>query len=205
MSSANPATLLLADDDAPSLRLLSLCLKGAGYETIETANGQEAVRLAIERQPDLAILDINMPGMSGTEAARVIRRETDVPFIFLSAHDESAIVQQAVEEGALGYLVKPIELQKIVPTVQTALSRATELHRLRTAEANLATALSVGRETSIAIGLIMERYRLDQDAAFEALRTKARAQRRKVAEVAEEIVRAADTLNAFQPARRDRE
>lgn len=203
--SPNPsATLLLADDDAPSLRLLSLCLKSAGYATIETRSGQEAVQLAIEKQPDLAILDINMPGMNGTEAARLIRRETDVPFIFLSAHDESAIVRQAVEEGALGYLVKPIELPRIVPTVQTALSRANELHRLRESEANLATALSVGRETSIAIGLIMERYRLDQNAAFEALRAKARAQRRKIADLAEEIVRAADTLNAFDPPHREK-
>ena len=190
-------TILIAEDDPASRSLLSICLKQAGFKTIETASGDEAVRLAIEHRPDLAILDIMMPGMRGTEAAAAIRGETDVPFLFLSALDEVDVVQKAVEEGALGYLVKPLNLPQLVPSIQAALGRAEELRRLRAAETNLATALAVGRETSVAVGILMERHRLTQEAAFDALRTEARSQRRKVAEVAERIVTAVETLNTI--------
>lgn len=195
MTLDTPPTLLLADDDAPSLRLLSRCLRDAGYATIECETGRDALHQAIKLRPDLAVLDINMPDMSGTDVARQLQSEVDIPFIFLSAHDESAIVNQAVAAGALGYLVKPVEVTRIVPTVRAALSRAEEMRRLRTSEANLSTALAIGRETSIAIGILMERHRLDQAAAFEALRARARAARRKLSEVAAEIVAAAETLN----------
>jgi response regulator NasT len=198
-----PPTLLLADDDPPSLRLPSRCLRDAGYATIECDCGRDALRQAVTLRPDLAILDINMPDLTGTEVARQIQAEAGIPFIFLSAHDESAIVSQAVAAGALGYLVKPVELPRIVPTVQAALSRASEIQRLRTSEANLSTALAVGRETSIAIGILMERHHLSQESAFEALRTHARTGRRKLSDVAAEIVAAAESLNA--PLHRERD
>lgn len=199
-------TILIAEDDRPSRQLLSTALQRGGYKTVETDNGVDAVRLAIEEQPDLAILDIMLPGLSGTEAAAAIRREAEVPFMFLSALDEAQVVQKAVAEGALGYLVKPLNVPQLIPTVQAALARAQDLDRLRTAERNLSTALAIGRETSIAIGILMERNRLTQSAAFEFLRAEARAQRRRVADLAEMIISAVDTLNstASSPLSRDK-
>lgn len=190
-----PITILVAEDDRASRHLLSTCLKRGGYETIECETGTDAVRLAVEQQPDLVILDIMLPGLSGTEAASAIRREAQVPFMFLSALDEAQVVQKAIEEGALGYLVKPLNVPQLIPTVQAALARAQDLDRLRTAERNLSTALSIGRETSIAVGILMERHRLTQAAAFDLLRVEARSQRRRVSDLAEMIVGAAETLN----------
>lgn len=189
--------ILIAEDDPPSRTLLAAVLKHGGFEVIEAVNGEEAVRLALEFQPDLAILDINMPIMKGTEAAAIIRRETTVPFMFLSALDQEDIVQKAVAQGALGYLVKPWNVPQLIPTVKAALERADELQRLRTAESNLATALAVGRETSMAVGILMERHRLTQEAAFEALRAAARKQRRKVVDVAVSLLTATEMLNAL--------
>lgn len=197
MTTAETSTILIAEDDRASRHLLATCLKRGGYNTIETESGEEAVRLAIENHPDLAILDIMMPGLNGTEAAAAIRRETDVPFMFLSALDEVDVVQKAIDEGALGYLVKPLNVPQLIPTVQAALARAQDLCRLRTAERNLSTALSIGRETSIAVGILMERHRLTQAAAFELLRVEARSQRRRVADLAEMIVGAMETLNGI--------
>jgi len=197
-------TILIAEDDRASRHLLATCLKRGGYKTIETDSGEEAVRLAIECQPALAILDIMMPGLNGTEAAAAIRRETDVPFMFLSALDEGAVVQKAIDEGALGYLVKPLVVPQLIPTVQAALARAQDLCRLRTAERNLATALSIGRGTSVAIGILMERHRLTEAAAFELLRLEARSQRRRVADLSEMIVGATETLNAVGPGKAPR-
>lgn len=198
MSSAPDATtILIAEDDPASRKLLSSCLRQAGFRTIETSSGDEAVRLAMEKRPDLAILDIMLPGMNGNEAAAVISRETDVPFIFLSALDEDKVVDQAVKAGALGYLVKPFNVPQLAPTVRAALERAAELRRLRESESNLSAALAVGRETSVAVGILMERHGMSQDAAFEALRLRARSSRRKLADLAEEVIRATETLNAL--------
>lgn len=194
-----PATILIAEDDRASRQLLSTCLKRGGYEVIECETGPDAVRLAIEHQPGLVILDIMLPGMDGNEAAAAIRRETDIPFMFLSALDEAQVVRQAIEGGALGYLVKPLNIPQLIPTVQAALARSMDLTKLRTAERNLSTALSIGRETSTAVGILMERHRLTQATAFELLRTEARSQRRRVADLAEMIVGAAETLNGVVP------
>lgn len=196
-----PVTILIAEDDRASRMLLSTCLKRGGFEVIEADNGIDAVRLAVENQPALAILDIMLPGLNGTEAAAAIRREAEVPFMFLSALDETQVVQKAIEEGALGYLVKPLNVPQLIPTVQAALARAADLNRLRAAERNLSTALSIGRETSIAVGILMERHRLTQAAAFELLRVEARSQRRRVADLAEIIVGATETLNGAVPGR----
>lgn len=188
-------TILIAEDDRASRHLLATCLKRGGYQVLEAVSGTEAVELALQNQPDLAILDIMLPGLNGTEVAATIRRETDVPFMFLSALDESQVVQKAIDEGALGYLVKPLNVPQLIPTVQAALARAQDLFRLRTAERNLSTALSIGRETSIAVGILMERHRLSQAGAFELLRVEARSQRRRVSDLAEMIVGATETLN----------
>lgn len=196
-----PVKILIAEDDRASRQLLATCLKRGGYDILESDNGTDAVRIAVEQQPDLVILDILLPGLSGTEAAAAIRREAEVPFMFLSALDEAQVVQKAIEEGALGYLVKPLDVPQLIPTVQAALARAQDLDRLRTAERNLSTALSIGRETSIAVGILMERHRLTQAAAFELLRVEARSQRRRVADLAEMIVGATETLNGTVPNR----
>lgn len=195
-TTTEPAIILIAEDDRASRQLLSTCLKRAGYEVIECETGPDAVRLAVEHQPGLVILDIMLPGMNGNEAAAAIRRETDVPFMFLSALDEAQVVRQAIEGGALGYLVKPLNIPQLIPTVQAALARSQDLSKLRTAERNLSTALSIGRETSTAVGILMERHKLTQAAAFELLRAEARSQRRRVADLAEMIVGAVETLNS---------
>lgn len=197
MSATPDATILIAEDDPASRKLLSTCLKQAGFQTIETSSGDEAVRLAKDKQPDLAILDIMLPGMDGTDAAAVISNETDVPFIFLSALDEEKVVDKAIKAGALGYLVKPFNVPQLAPTVRAALERATEMRRLRESESNLSAALAVGRETSMAVGILMERHRMNQEAAFEALRLRARSSRRKIAELAEDIIKATETLNTL--------
>jgi len=95
-----------------------------------------------------------------------------------------------VAAGALGYLVKPLDVAQIVPAIEAALARAAETARLRQAEANLTTALSGSRVTSVAVGLIMERYHLGLEQAFEMLRSYARSRREKVAGVAARFVEA---------------
>lgn len=194
---AHSARLVLVDDDRLILATLASGLRNVGYEVSEGASGKDALRLCAEVKPDLAILDIRMPDLSGIEIARRLRAETSTPFIFLSAYNDTETVEQAIEEGALGYLVKPVYVSQMVPAIEAALVRAAEIKSLKETEAHLNIALASGRETSIAIGMLMERFRLTADDAFETLRSFARGERRKVKDVAADIIGAADTINSI--------
>lgn len=191
--------ILVMDDDEDTRAILEAGLNQSGYKVITTSCADEALNACLAHKPDLAILDIFLPGESGIDVAVRIRNETGVPFLFLSASDERNIVQQAVSAGALGYLVKPIDIFQLVPAVEAALVRATDIQALRDAQDNLSRAISDGRSTSIAVGLIMERFRVSEDEAFNVLRTQARSQQRKIADLAEEIVDAARRLNVLLP------
>ena len=186
--------ILVVDDDRLILATLSTGLRQAGYEVGEANSGDDALRLTTELKPDLALLDMRMPGMSGVELAQHLADQR-IPFIFLSAYGDPEIVRQATELGALGYLVKPLELSQVIPSLEAALARAREIRGLHEKESQLSTALEGGRETSTAVGILMERRGLDRKEAFQALREHARAQRRRVSDAAAELVEAMETVN----------
>jgi response regulator NasT len=141
-----------------------------------------------------------MSGMTGIELGRKLR-EQGIPFLFLSAYGDQEIVRQAAEEGALGYLVKPLDIQQIVPSIEAALARGGDLRKLRENEAQLNNALAGSREISMAVGLLMMRDRLNRKQAFDLLRDNARSQRRPVAEVAKELLNSAEALYTIRKLR----
>lgn len=190
-----PRKVLLVDDERLVLSTLGKGLEQAGYAVQACASVEEARRVMALARPDIAVLDIRMPGISGLDLASELNRERGIPFIFLTAYSETDMVRQAAENGALGYLVKPVDISQLVPAIEAALARAADLTRLRNIEQQLQTALNESREISMAVGLLMERRRLNRQQAFETLRTTARSQRRKIAEVAEEVLAAAELLN----------
>ncbi|MDO8812682.1 MAG: response regulator [Gallionella sp.] len=189
-------TILLVDDDRLVLSTLSRGLTGAGYSvsTAESADDAEAI-LASGERPDLAILDVNMPGRSGLKLAERLRSFDHIPFMLLTAYSDQEIVDKATAIGALGYLVKPVDTPQLLPTIKTAMVRAEEIQSLQTSGRQLQVALNSEREISIAIGITMVQYRLDRKAAFELLRKTARSQNRKLAELAADVIRASETLN----------
>jgi len=174
------------------LAALAEGLRTAGYHVTGVASSEDALGIAVT--PDLALLDVRMPGMSGIELGRKLREQA-IPFLFLSAYGDQEIVRQAADEGALGYLVKPLDIQQIVPSIEAALTRAAEIRKLRESEAQLNAALAGSREISMVVGLLMQRDRLDRAQAFELLRSHARSQRRPLAEVAGELLASSETLN----------
>lgn len=190
--------LLLVDDDALTLTLLSTLLEHAGYQVTQAHSGEDAFNIAMVQNFDLALLDINMPGMSGLELAKRLKAETDIPFMFLSAMSNSDIVKQAVDFGAVGYLVKPLDTFNLIPTLEAGLARAEEISKLKASESNLTNALAAGRETNIAVGILMNEFVLDRHAAFEILRTYARSNRRSLIEVATELLDAEETFVKFK-------
>lgn len=187
--------ILLVEDDRLVLATMAGGLRDAGHEVLEASNGEAALRLCEEQRPDLVILDVRLPGISGIEIAERLAESCDIPFIFLTAFDDQKIVKSAVELGAMGYLIKPIDLQQLLPAVEAVLGRALDLKQLRDDQGHLRIALAQKRETSMAIGVLMERHGLSADDAFALLRDSARSQRRKVVDLAAEIISASEVLN----------
>jgi len=194
--------ILLVDDDPLLLDFISTVLQHAGYDTVGAGSAPEAVQRVQERGADiaLALLDITMPGMSGLELAQRLKDHTEVPFMFLSSVDDAETARQAASHGAVGFVVKPVDAGRLLPAFEAGLARADEIRQLRRTEANLNAALAAGRETSLAVGLLMARYQTDRNTAFEVLRDHARSSRRKVNEVAEQIVAAEELLNGLHGA-----
>lgn len=198
----NPQTtrkvrLLLVDDDRLVLATLSGGLIDAGYEISTAESAEEAeMLLASGLRPELAIVDIRMSGQDGIYLARRLRELDHIPFMMLSAYSEQRLIDQASRHGALGYLVKPLDTPQLLPAIEAALSRANELQSLRETRSQLQAALDSERDISVAIGITMMRYRLQRQDAFELLRKTARSERRKLSELATEIIR---DLQAARP------
>jgi response regulator NasT len=194
--------ILLVDDDPLFLDYLVTVLGHAGHDTLAAASAAEALQRVAEREADiaLALLDINMPGMSGLDLARRLKEHTSVAFMFLSSVDDAETAREAANHGAVGFVVKPVDAAHLLPALESALARADEIRQLRRTEANLNAALAAGRETSLAVGLLMTRFQTDRNTAFEVLRDHARASRRKVNEVAEQLVAAEELLNSLHGA-----
>jgi response regulator NasT len=203
--------ILLVDDDPLLLDYIGTVLRHAGYDTVAAGSAPEALQRIAEceaaREPAhqepafaLALLDISMPGMSGLDLARRLKDHTRVPFMFLTSVDDAETARQAASHGAVGFVVKPVEASRLLAALEAALARADEIRNLRRTETNLNAALAAGRETSLAVGLLMARYQTDRNTAFEVLRDHARSSRRKINEVAEEIVAAEELLNGLHGA-----
>ena len=182
------ASILIVDDDRLILTGLANGLEERGYVVYKAATGEEAVALAGTVQPDLVLMDICLPGISGIEAARRIQETANVPVIFLSATDSEEVVRMAIALGSISYLVKPITITQLVPAVENALARSRDISKLRTSEEHLSTALTQSRDISIAIGMLMERHTVTAEEAFEMLRAQARNTRSKTTDVAKGVI-----------------
>lgn len=116
--------ILVVDDDAPSVKMISFLLREEGYEVISADNGSSALELVEHEPPDLVLLDVMMPHLDGFEVCRRIRQRMDVPIIFLSAKGETADKVTGLQLGADDYLAKPFEPAELLARVKAVLRRA---------------------------------------------------------------------------------
>lgn len=195
MSSKLP-TILLVDDDELLSTLINTMLQNAGFQVSRANTGEHALTVLakLEAPPDLAVLDISMPGMSGLTLARLL---DPIPCMFISGRDDPEIVEQATNAGAMGFLVKPIDPSRLLPSIRAGLARAEEMRSLREAEVRMSQSLKDGRETGMAVGLLMERFQLGRHDALRLLREHARSSQRKLNDVAIELLDAAEVLNRY--------
>lgn len=195
-SPSDKASILLVDDDRLILATMAAGLVHAGYSVNTTESVDEAETwLENNPRPDIAIIDINMPERSGLELPERLNKLDHIPFIFLTARSEPDINIQANALGAMAYLVKPIDSQQLIPAIQTALSRAQDFKLMKSQQQQLQTALDGDRSVSIAIGIIMDQYRINYDDANAMLRNNARSKRLKLIDLAISIINSRENLN----------
>lgn len=193
-------SLLLVDDDRLVLSTLATGLAQAGYRVITAESVEEAeADLSGGDGVDLVILDVRMPGRSGLHLAQRLRDLDHIPFMMLSAYSDAQMVAQATHYGAMGYAVKPIDLPQLLPTIEAALARADELQDLRLERQQLQQVLDGDRNINIATGIIMVSHKLARADAFNMLRNTARSQRRKLADLAQDVIQGSEALSLTAP------
>ncbi|MDY0748362.1 response regulator [Paucibacter sp. R3-3] len=199
----NKGKILVVDDDRLVLATLAYGLAQAGYDVLDADNGDDAILLAREHRPELALLDIRMEGLSGFDVAAYLRDHLRVPFLFLSAFSDDETIAKVRALGALAYLVKPLDMQQIVPAVEAAFAHRPQPQDLTPVPLapTVATAPSPVLDqqvVAIAVGVLMHRYSLSRGAALERLKKLSEAENRELAEQALRLVEAVELL--AQPA-----
>jgi AmiR/NasT family two-component response regulator len=166
---------------------MRVVLEAAGFEVTQ-AFDHHAARLVVEtRPPSFALLDLSPSQPDAMDLARVLARSR-VPFVVLSAHADSELIQHAVDAGAIGYFVNLLDLSVIVPSIRAWIARAGEFRQVDRDQWSLLEALRHNRSIGTAVGMIMERHQLTSNSAFEALRREARNKRLSLVRLAAQIV-----------------
>ena len=181
--------VLVAEDETIIRLDLKELLERAGFEVCaEARDGVEAVELARQAEPDLAILDVKMPQLDGIEAAKRILDDHPIPIVMLTAYGQDELVSRAVEAGVFGYLVKPFRESDLLPAIATARARHEELSALREEADSLAEALAARKAIERAKGILMERDGLSEEEAFKRLRKASQLSGKPLKVVADALV-----------------
>jgi response regulator NasT len=164
-------------------------LERAGFDVVaEARDGREAVALAAEHRPDLAVMDVKMPELDGIDAARQMLEQRQIPIVMLTAFSEAALVGRAVDAGVFGYLVKPFRESDLLPAIEAARARHAELQALRNEAGSLRDALEARKLIERAKGLLMEKDGLSEAEAFARLRGASQQTGRPLRDVAEAVL-----------------
>ena len=187
--SANQTTkrILVAEDETLIRMDLAEMLRESGYEVVgEATNGEEAINLAKELKPDLAILDVKMPKIDGITAAESIVEIS--PVLMLTAFSQKDLVERAVDAGVMAYLVKPFTVNDLLPAIEIAITRHTQMLALRTEVTDLTERLETRKIIERAKGILMQAMRLSEPEAFKWIQRTAMDRRVSMKQVAEAVI-----------------
>ena len=181
--------VVIAEDEAIIRLDLREILEEQGYEVVgETGRGDEAVTLVRDRRPDLAILDIRMPGIDGLAAARQINEEGRCAVLILTAFSQRNLIEEARDAGALAYLIKPFTQAELVPAIEVALGRFREMQAIKESNSTLEEQLATRRVVDRAKGILMDDHGLKEAEAIDFIQKTAMRDRRKMRDVAQDVI-----------------
>jgi two-component system, response regulator PdtaR len=181
--------VVVAEDEAIIRLDLKEMLEEEGFEVVgEAADGDAALRLAQEQRPHLVIMDIKMPGLDGLQAAERITEQDLAAVLILTAFSQRELVHRAAEAGAMGYVVKPFQKSDLMPAIEIALARYSQLSALKRETASVSEQLAVRKLVDRAKGKLRDRDGRSEADAFRLLQKRAMDERRPLRAVAEDIL-----------------
>lgn len=184
-----PTRVVIAEDEAIIRLDLKETLEEEGYDVVgETGRGDEAVDLVKEHEPDVAILDIKMPGLDGLSAAREIAGERRAAVLILTAFSQRDLIEQARDAGALAYLVKPFQRSELIPAIEVAIGRFQEMKVLHEQTQNLEDQLETRKVVDRAKGQLMDGHGLSEGDAFSFIQKRAMTERMTMKAISERII-----------------
>jgi AmiR/NasT family two-component response regulator len=190
-STAQPLRIVIADDEAVIRLGLKAMLEALGHQVVGmAADGEFALTLITDQKPDLAILDIKMPGLDGLTVAERLAQESPLPVVILTAYSQQALVERAVGASVAGYLVKPMREELLGPTVELAVARFQALEAIRTEVDDLRQQLAARQTVDKAKRLLMMRTGWGEAEAYRHLQMTGRQTRRSMQAVAEAVIAA---------------
>ncbi|MGZ5421060.1 MAG: ANTAR domain-containing response regulator [Aeromicrobium sp.] len=181
--------VLIAEDEALIRLDLAEMLGEEGYDVVaQAADGEQAVALAVEHQPDLVIMDVKMPKLDGIVAASRIAAARIAPVVMLTAFSQRELVDRAREAGAMAYLVKPFSKSDLVPAIETARSRFAEITQLEREVADLTEQLAARRAVERAKAVLQEALGISEPDAFRWIQKTAMDLRLSMRQVADQVI-----------------
>lgn len=181
--------VVIAEDEALIRMDLKEMLEEEGYSVVgEAGDGRSAVELAREHRPDLCIFDVKMPVLDGISAAEKVAEESIAPVLMLTAFSQRELVERARDAGAMAYLVKPFSKSDVVPAIEMAVSRFTELRALEKEVADLSQRLETRKLVDRAKSVLQTQYGLTEPAAFRWIQKTSMDRRLSMQQVAEAVI-----------------
>ncbi|HQV91369.1 MAG TPA: response regulator [Phycicoccus sp.] len=181
--------ILVAEDEAIIRLDLAEMLTEAGYDVVgQASNGEQAVTMATELQPDLVIMDVKMPVLDGISAAEQIGAARLCPVVMLTAFSQTELVERARDAGVMAYVVKPFTAADVTPAIDIALSRWSELKQLESEVADLGERLETRKAVDRAKGVLMTKLKISEADAFRWIQKTAMDRRMGMKEVADAVV-----------------
>lgn len=181
---SEPLRVVIAEDESLIRLDLVETLSEEGYEVVgEAGDGGIAVELVRSLRPDVAVLDIKMPGTDGLEAAKTIETEQLCAVVILTAFSQRDLVEAASEAGAMAYVVKPFNRNDLVPAIEMAVSRFNDLTKAREEAAELGGRLEDRKMIDRAKGHLMDSHEMTEAEAFKFVRSTAMSNRTSMGEV----------------------
>lgn len=188
--------ILVGEDEYLCLMGIKSNLKRLGHEVIgEAANGKDAVKLALDKKPDLLIMDINMDSLDGIEAIKRINQKLFIPCIILTGYTDDDLIQRSKEVGVFGYLVKPVDANDLKGAIEIAMARFHEFKELRNELESIEKALEARKYIERAKGILMDRHGLKEAEAMKKLQKMSCDRNKKLLDLAREIIKADALLN----------
>jgi response regulator NasT len=180
---------VVAEDEALIRMDIVETLREGGYEVVgEAANGEEAVAAAKEHQPDVVVMDIKMPVMDGITAAEQIAKDRLAPVVLLTAFSQTELVERARDAGAMAYVVKPFTPGDLIPAVEIAASRFSEIRALELEIADITERMETRKKVERAKGILMEKMKLNEPESFRWIQKTSMDRRLTMREVAEAVI-----------------